>query len=307
MEFYKNWLVGLDMTETDIYLIKNILRLSRKLKPASLTFLHIASPPDLPREVLNEIPDLHAPQHKYFENRIATMLSDAGFKDNYQIIIEEGHALTTLLRYSKEDKFDLLVVGKKGKEGQVERRIARKAACPVLFIPEKIMDLNEILVPVDFSEHSQIALDVAESLIGKVDHVNCLHIYRDSSKYISQVVETLDDVHEMLAKRTVLDQKLEAYARHKLEEFLVPYRNLQPFSHIHGINKSIDIGQAIVMWAETHPSDMVILGSRGISSAAAALLGSVSDKVFSELSDFYLLVIRKPGENVSLIQALLGK
>ena len=307
MDQFRNWLVCLDMTETDNYVVRNVARLVQIFQPESITFLHIVEPTELPREVMQEIPDLHAPELKYYQDRIEALINEFRPDTDTQVNVAEGHVLTSILRKADEGNFDLVVVGKKGNEGLVERKIARKSGISVLFIPENERELKDILVPVDFSEYSRLALQAAEQLSPGVEGVSCLHIYRDSSKYISQVVETVDDVHEMLSKRSVIDEKLAAYAKHKLAEFLEEFKSLDPEFHIVGINKSLNIGEYICQWTESHHADMLIIGARGKSAAAAALLGAVSETIYSNLTDRYLLVIKQPGENVGLIRALLGK
>jgi len=307
MEFYTNWLVGLDLTETDNYVIQNMVQLCKRFKPAKVTFLHVANPPDLPREVLAEIPDLHEPEILFFEKRISQLVSEYGLEADHEIIVREGHPLTTILEILDTGEHDLIVVGKKGREGNVERKIARKAGISALFIPEKVIDMRHILVPVDFSEHAKLALDVAAGMAESVDDVSCLHVYRDASKYISQVVETLDDVQNLIAQRNLLDQKLAAYANHKLQETLNQYPDFQPKVYLEGINKTFDIGEFICKWAGEHPADMIIMGARGKTAAAAALIGAVSEQVYAGIDERMLLIIKKPGENVGLIRALLGK
>ncbi|MEJ2006293.1 MAG: universal stress protein [Cyclobacteriaceae bacterium] len=307
MEFYNNWLVGLDMTETDSFIMQNIASLGNLHKPEKITILHVVDPPDLPKEVIMEIPDLHLPELLHFENRIREMVSEYDLEGDIEIVVREGHPLTVILETLDSGNHDLIVIGKKGKEGSVERKIARKAGISALFIPEKQIDLKHILVPVDFSEHSKLALDVAAGIASKVEDVSCLHVYRDSSKYISQVVETLDDVQNLIDQRNILDQKLAAYAEHKLNQTMSEYPHFKPHVYLEGINKTFDIGDFICEWAAKHPADMVIIGARGKTSAAAALLGAVSEQVFLGLSDRLMLMVKKPGENVSLIKALLRK
>ncbi|MCA6074739.1 universal stress protein [Fulvivirga sedimenti] len=304
MNFYKNWLIALDMSDTDQYIFSNLVKLEKELKPERLTFLHVVHPADLPREVLSDIPDLNEPELRFYENRIQQYINESGITTPYDIEVREGHALTVILQLTQDLENDLVVVGKKGNEGLVERKIARKSGISILFVPEKEMEFQHVLVPVDFSEHSLQAMHVAESLH---KHTSCLTVYRDSSKYINQVAETVDEVEEILVKRNLLDQKLATYTEHKLKEFVEPFRAINPDCFIEGINKSTDIGQSILKWASNHPADMIIIGARGKTAAAAALLGSVSERVYSGLTDRYLLVVKKPGENVGLIKALLGK
>ena len=50
--------------------------------------------------------------------------------------------------------------------------------------------------------------------------------------------------------------------------------------------------------------DMIILGSKGRTSAAAFLIGSVAEKLVMENSDIPLLLVKKGKENLGFLDAL---
>ncbi len=79
--------------------------------------------------------------------------------------IIEGNPLTEIIRLTREENIDLILVGrKKEKEvwGKLPLHLTRKAPCSVLIIPEgSSTRITNILVPVDFSDDSRAALEVA--------------------------------------------------------------------------------------------------------------------------------------------------
>jgi nucleotide-binding universal stress UspA family protein len=50
--------------------------------------------------------------------------------------------------------------------------------------------------------------------------------------------------------------------------------------------------------------DMIVLGSKGRTSAAAFLIGSVAEKLVMESGDIPLFLVKEGKENVGLLQAL---
>ncbi len=79
--------------------------------------------------------------------------------------IIEGNPLTEIIRLTRKENIDLILVGrKKEKEvrGKLPLHLTRKAPCSVFIIPEGSSSrITNILVPVDFSDASRAALEVA--------------------------------------------------------------------------------------------------------------------------------------------------
>ena len=313
MDFFKNWVICLDMSLTDNYIIRNVVNLAAKFQPQTLHFVHVAHKPDIPNEVLRDIPDLQIPELTYYRSKIQDYV-DVNFDDNYNIKIHviEGNPFTELLRLINRLSCDLIIVGNKGNENQgvITRKITRKAPCSVLFVPELFKEsIERIVVPTDFSDYSEMALKMGQTIAGRYSgcDVNILHVYKDSSKYLSQVFETVHEIDEILVKRKTIDEKLTTYARHKLDTYLEKFKNkghaLIP--HISSIDRGKEIGHAIDQWILENRPDLVIIGAKGQSSASAVLLGSVSEQVYAKGADYLLMIIKRKGENKSLLKALL--
>ena len=76
--------------------------------------------------------------------------------------------------------------------------------------------------------------------------------------------------------------------------------------HISSIERGREIGGAVQQWVDQYEPDLVILGSKGENSAAATLLGSVSEHMNENDTEHLMLVIKQKGENKSLLKILLG-
>ncbi len=314
MEFSKVWVVGLDMSETDGFIFKNVAELARRFKPEVIHFAHVAPEPDIPGEVLQDIPDLQIPELTHYRSKIQKHIEeDLGSGHNVEIHIREGNPLTELLRVCTQVKCDLLVVGEKGSKspGVVARKIVRKSPCSILLIPELFnKSITSVLVPTDFSDYSTMALQMGETVAEKYNDciIHALHVYKDASKYLSQVFETVHEIDEILLRRKTIDEKLTTYARHKLDEHLEKFRSngsdIAP--HTVSIDRGREISNGIDEWIRANAPDLVIIGSRGQSAPTAALLGRVSEQVYSKCNDHMLLIIKRKDENSSLLKVLLG-
>ncbi len=314
MEFFKVWVVGLDMSPTDSFVLRNVAQLARNFRPDNIHFVHVAPEPDIPDEVLKDIPDLQVPELAYYKSKVQKYV-DENFDaaSSIEIHIKEGNALTELLRVCDQLTSDLLIVGEKGSKspGRVARKIVRKSPCSVLLVPELFeKSIDSILVPTDFSDYSEKALKMGETIAEQYDgcKVNVLHVYKDASKYLSQVFETVHEIDEILLKRKTINEKLTSYAKHKLEEYLHQFQHekLVITPHIKSIERGEEISNAIEDWIEVYSPGIVIIGAKGQSAPAAALLGRVSEQVYSKCNDHLMLIIKRKNENSSLLKVLLG-
>ncbi|MEM7107689.1 MAG: universal stress protein [Bacteroidota bacterium] len=314
MEMFSKWVVGLDLTATDEYIIQNLAQIAKKFGPTEIHLMHVTSKPNFPKDVLDDIPDLHLPDLVDTEVRINGLVKKYPLSDtNVTVHVLEGNPVTEILRLSDRLSADLIVLGHKSKkrQGVIHKKLLRKAPCSVLFIPEIIKEeIRSIVVPTDFSDHSSMAIDLGLTA-AKAYHtkeVHLLHVYQDATKYLSQVFETVHEVNEILEKRKEIDKKLTSYAQHKLTEYIDSFNqdstSLVP--HTASIERGQDVGHAVEGWVNEYAPDLIILGSKGENFAAATLLGSVSEHMNENDTEHLMLVIKQKGENKSLLKILLG-
>ena len=233
-------------------------------------------------------------------------------QDNLQLHVKEGNAVTEILKLSNKLGVDLVVLGHKSKtHGTVHKKVLRKAPCSVMFVPESFNgSINSVVIPTDFSDYSTISanLGITMSDVYGGAEIHFLHVYQDASKYLSQVFETVHEIEGILAKQKVVDEKLQLYAQHKLQEYIKGFEKyharIKP--HIQSIDRGQDVGTAVEKWVNEHEPDLVILGSKGENSAAATLLGSVSEHLNEKDTRHLMIVVKRKGENKSLLKVLLG-
>jgi len=126
-------------------------------------------------------------------------------------------------------------------------------------------DKMKILVGVDGSDYSTWALMEAISIAKKFSgHVKIVTVYKQGNK--DEATKT-----QIKAKQLLEEEKIDS-----------------SISAILGSNSS----RALVDMAENENFDLIVVGSRGLGSAAAFLLGSVSKQVVSK-ANCDVLVVKK--------------
>lgn len=180
-----------------------------------------------------------------------------------------------ILQMVKESKYDLLVMGNIS-ENQAERfalgsmaeKISLYAECPV-FIAKKKTEITKLLVPVDGSRQAEKALEYAIQLCQHfkgakmtILHVEEGQLFRLEPKYAQEVGQKILQQASVKAKEIDCDIRLE-------------------FGNA---------ARIIVKVAKQQDYDLIVLGSRGISSVKRFLLGSVSADVSMHAQRSVLIV-----------------
>ncbi|MGQ1911444.1 universal stress protein [Marinifilum sp. RC60d5] len=167
--------------------------------------------------------------------------------------------------------------------------------------PQKNLDVNRILVPVDFSDFSPKLCDYAVGIAKKFNaDILLFHTYfasaiesvpfSDSYTYNSTVVEVLSEV--------------EKNAKAQIKELYYDIRNRLELDKCKGIEVDYVISggtassEILNMCAKYKP-DLMIMGSRGETAGTTNLLGSVVSNVLEE-SEVPVLILSDQGEHVDL-------
>ena len=153
-------LVGLSLSRfEDRSTLRFLSELVRTLEVDRVDFLHVldAEAEDAPGGRIAEA-------RRRMEELVASSFDKDGVKTGFQVAT--GPPLRRLMGAARSGKADLMVVGRKVNHHTVlPDMIARKAPCSVLVVPEGVVTtIRQILVPVDFSPHSNSSLKFAVTL-----------------------------------------------------------------------------------------------------------------------------------------------
>ena len=172
------------------------------------------------------------------------------------------------------------------------RRLAMHAPCSVWVVPEgSPSHLRRILVPVDFSGNSADAVLVASALARRagLDRIAVLHVR------FNEATVTFEDYVDIEAGEQ----------RGAMDDFLAPI-DLKGIETDMLFEEAAHVSTAVDRVAEREQLDLIVMNTRGRSSAAAVLLGSETEQVFIE-TERPVLVVKRRGARLTVLDALLDK
>jgi nucleotide-binding universal stress UspA family protein len=183
-----------------------------------------------------------------------------------------------VLELVKNEGYDLVIIGNRAKNqseryslGSVTEKITRHAECTVFIVKKKVI-FDKILVAVDGSKHADMALDYAVQLAKKFRlNLALLHVEDDDLVRIAgpQVLDCIGTIGESILEHTT--SKIRGLSVRKFLKYGNP-------------------AETIIKMAQKGNVDLIVLGSRGVSSVKRYLLGSVSDDISIHARSSVLIV-----------------
>jgi len=131
----------------------------------------------------------------------------------------------------------------------------------------------KILLPIDHSEFSQVALRMVASLVQpKGNQIRVLHVIEHPSAYLSADMfpHLVEETAQMERNRVAETQELVDRAAGKLRR--------EGFKAI-GVVEKGDAKPVIVNYAKKWGADLIVVGSHGLTGLKRVLMGSVSASV----------------------------
>ncbi|MBT0812117.1 universal stress protein [Litoribacter ruber] len=299
MKQFQKVLVGLDLTEMDQILIEKTGKLVDLLGIEKIYFVHVEKDLALPTEVIKTYPDLLAPVDEAIERSIREKAQKfIPAKVEIDISVKEGDPMATILRWSKIKNIDLLIMGRKivlEGSGTLSKNLAQKAPCSVLFLTEnlKVKEIDNFLVPVDFSEYSHLTLSLMEELAQKFKaKITCLHIYEVPKGYY-KTGKSYEEFAQIMLKNAQKEYG-EFIRKNKLPEYDCKYV----------LKEDKHASKYILEVAKGLETDMILMGSRGRTDSAALLIGSVAERLVHLNYEIPMLIYKTKGENMGFLEAL---
>jgi nucleotide-binding universal stress UspA family protein len=191
-------------------------------------------------------------------------------------------AAPAILEYASENKIDLIIMGTHGRRGlghlllgSAAEEVVRLAPCPLFTIrelkdPKPVMHVNNILVPIDFSNYSEKALAYASEIAQSYNaQLQVLHI----------IEETMHPAFSVTGKSSIFDlvPDIKDDSRKRAEKILSNFVSDRVKSKIF-----IQGGRAandIIKFAKENSTDLIVIATHGLTGLEHMLLGSVTEKV----------------------------
>jgi len=198
-----------------------------------------------------------------------------------------GSTAETILACAKRKHADLICVGTHGRGGvtrmllgSVAEKIVQRAECNVLVVRRVERDfvkqdstvpaLRRILVPVDFSERGQVALEEGASLAARFQaDLHLLHVVEDTSPATSEIAMTSSPFQAYIKELTRSGER-------QLNEVAIPGQ-----APIY-VQRKVVIGAPITRittYAADDEIDLIVMGTHGRTGPSHWLLGSVAERV----------------------------
>jgi nucleotide-binding universal stress UspA family protein len=299
---YKRLLVGISLAPQDGTSIRYAAMISRLAQSEKITFLHVADTLKIEEDVCTLYPELKQSCNGSTTQEIETLVKkyyDGPADTELECEAVEGSPLMELLRRAKQEDIDLIILRKRAGDtpsGHLSTKLARKAPCSLLFVPEGAKSwYTKILVAVDFSENSKLAVETAVdfAVANNIDAIECLRIYNVPAGYyktgksfeqFAEIMKGHDEKHFQEFIEQIDLKGIAAVPKFRLEKR--DYR---------GIWEEV---------LEEREVNLLIVGARGRKAGAGVLLGSVTEHLI-KTTKVPLLAVKEKGAGMSLLEALL--
>jgi nucleotide-binding universal stress UspA family protein len=285
-QFFGKILVPVDGSHSCLHAKMLAVSIAKKFK-SKVTVVHCASHDfmhpelkaqyQLPHSILHKIDEAYLQAGKKIIRNAEEMFKEAGIDVDARLITYEDPA-EFILEIVKDENYDLVVIGNRAENqsaryslGSVTEKVARHAECPVLIVKKK-PKVKKLLAAVDGSKYADKAVEYAVQLAKNYNaKLALIHVEEDKLIRVGgpQVENCVGTVGECILKDAAT--KLEGVSFDKKLEYGSP-------------------AEVIIKVAKKADVDIIVVGSRGLSSVRRFLLGSVSDYLSMHARSSVLIV-----------------
>jgi nucleotide-binding universal stress UspA family protein len=305
-------MVGLVLGNMDESKIRYASLVSRLSSSEEITFIHVKSAFDVKAGSSDESQGVPAQlSNELIEEQMRELVAQycvycpVGVKIKYEIFGESPLIDIELLRRIKQKEIDLIVVGKISGEFTAREtipvKITRKAPCSALYIPRGSWPSGlrpsdtRILVPVDFSENSvdamELAIDFATEY--KIPEISCVHVYDVPLGYYKRG-KSYEEFSEIMRKNA--EKNLDVFKRKFDFKDVALSSDLLRLEDKHY--------KVILDEVKKENINLIVIGARRRKAAARFLLQSVTEQLIRTTTVPLLAVIMR-GKGMSFFEALL--
>ncbi len=287
----------------DYELIEAVCKVCQLSSSKSIYFINLIRDFHVPDDVVKEFPDILDKALEQRQSEIKDLIDDhfscPGVKINY--VVKQGQATKEIMKFAEKEKVDLIVLGRKNEKkggGVLINRLARRAGCSILVIPKGTeFKMDRMLVPLDFSSYSQMALEKAIELTRASKNSNTIitqNVYQVPSGY-HYTGKTFEEFGKIMKN----------HAKNDYKKFL---QNIDTsdvnIETTYTLDKDDDVIAEIYDHAKDTKSDVIMFGAKGRTAATALFIGSKAEKLIQMDSDIPMMVIRPKGMTAGFREAI---
>lgn len=238
-------------------------------------------------------------EYEHYVEQAQVILKDQPWQVRTEVLA--GHPADTLAQYADQQECDLIILGARGKRsalgvllGGVAQQVVEYANRPVLVVRAPYQNLKRVIVALDGSPCSDLALRFLAQipLPDSIKTIDFLHVLPPPP--LPQALVLAQTIPMGMERASVLDmqekeeidvilREEELQGKELLEQAIQRFIDLMlPLESKPTLNPVLLRGDAfeeISLYTETHPTDLIVVGSRGLSGVKGWLLGSLSRKL----------------------------
>ncbi|ERM84594.1 universal stress protein [Rhodonellum psychrophilum GCM71 = DSM 17998] len=301
----KKLIVCLDQSDLDKTLVKFASFIANANQTKKIYFTNVIRNLNIPKDVLEEFPHLIENMVEERKNQMKSLVESniSIFKDiELSYVIKEGQLSKKILKLAHEKSVDMIIVGRKVNlpgTGVISQRLARRAGCSLLIIPEgAVPKIDRLLVPSDFSDYSKDAMEAAILVSEK---------YGGMAEIVCQNVFTVPSGYHFTGKSyEEFSAIMLMHAEINFKKFIrkIDTKNIK-ITPVYTKDDDDDPVEEILQKAKDVHADAIIIGAKGRTAATALFIGSMAERLIQLNDEFPLLVTRPKGKNAGILDYIL--
>lgn len=304
MRRYQTIVVAAALDERDATTLRHASHFAQAAKSKAVYLVHVAPSFDLPEVMVKEQVGQAVLIDQDIEQRLKVQVEGPPglFPPATQVhcVVLQGSLVSELVRLAAQKSADLFCLGRRSPQehellSDSAMRLLRKAPCSVFVVPPGVEPRYErILVPVDFSDHSREALDVAFVIAQSMP---------GASVTVQHTYEVPLGWHKSGHTYEEFSAIMKGHAERHWNELFTTF-NTRSVSWKMRFDLGDKVPKTILDVAEEIDANLIVMGSHGRTRPAEFLLGHVADTICARTRRPVLCVKRK-GEVVNLLHAVL--
>jgi nucleotide-binding universal stress UspA family protein len=301
----KKLIVCLDQSELDDTLVRFASFIASVNQTKKIYFTNVIRNLQIPKEVLEEFPNLIDNMVEERKTQMQEVVKRSFGRNEdveFAFVVKEGQLSKKILKLAHEKSVDMIIVGRKVSlpgTGVVSQRLARRASCSLLIIPENsVPNIKTLLVPSDFSDYSKDALEEAIMIVEK---------YGGKAEIVVQNVFTIPSGYHFTGKSyeeftSIMLMHAEINYKKFIRKIDVKKVKITP---VYTQDDDDDPVEEIIAKAKEIKADAIIIGAKGRTAATALFIGSMAERLIQLNDSFPLLVTRPKGKNAGILDYIL--
>lgn len=233
---------------------------------------------------LSGITDIKTMNEDITNNQINKLVDSANL-ENLKIVKIKKHGVSvspTILKYANDNEIDLIVMGTHGRRGlghlflgSVAEEIVRLSKSPVLTIREEekptlISKIDNILVPIDFSERSNVSIKYA---------IEIAKVYNSKLQLLHVLEDTIPAAYSLSGIMSIydIDPNIEEKIKNNIEKVFKETIKTE-VEHQSSVTNGHAVKE-ILNFANNNNTDLIVIATHGLTGIEHLMIGSVAEKV----------------------------